>query len=367
MATDVTDTEDDQYDIRLFESGDRRGYLALYETVFETASDEWFTWKYEDNPYTDHVPIVVAETDGRIVGAKSALAMPVRIGSSTRLALQPCDTMVHPDHRRRGVYSRMTEQMKDVYADRAVDLFFNFPNEKTLSGSLKHGWRVVGEVPAYYRVQNPVEYAGAGGGPVSSVVESISTRLLRQYYSLRERSIEPPSTVTVDRRTDIPASELGALYERTVPDRIHTVRDERFYDWRFQNPKWEYTAYTTHRGGEVVAAAVVGTRPDQSDSSVLLTDVLPLRGKAWLTGVFEALLQRLVEEYRDAEILALAGESVPETVRHQFGFRPDTTTPMKHATKTDTLVAYPLSDDTDETDLFERSNWLLTFADMDTR
>ena len=119
---------------------------------------DWFRWKFERNPYVDHVPIVVAARNGRIVGCRAFFALEMRLRDATRIALQPCDTMVHPDHRRRGLFSRMNELALEYYADRRPAFFFNFPNERSAPGNRKHGWREVGTVPMYYRLQDPTRF-----------------------------------------------------------------------------------------------------------------------------------------------------------------------------------------------------------------
>lgn len=157
---DITspDDEDDPYVIRPYEPDDRDDFLELYDQVLGDRNDEWFRWKYEDNPYSDHVPMIVATDEGRIVGTKPAFALELRIGEETYQGLQPADVMVHEDHRRRGLYSRTTERLKERYRDREAALFFNFPNEATLSGSLKHGWQIVEEVQPTIASSDPMRW-----------------------------------------------------------------------------------------------------------------------------------------------------------------------------------------------------------------
>ncbi|MFB9804071.1 GNAT family N-acetyltransferase [Haladaptatus pallidirubidus] len=102
MST-VNRTAEDGYVVRWYEERDLSGFLSLDRAVFgRNRSERWFRWKYVDNPYIDHVPVFVVEKDGEIVGTRPFLAFRMRTGSETVLALQPADTMVHPEHRRRG-------------------------------------------------------------------------------------------------------------------------------------------------------------------------------------------------------------------------------------------------------------------------
>ena len=62
-------TESDGYTVRKFEAGDEQGFLSLYETVWgDRPSEEWFDWRYAENPYADGTSVFVAESsDGRTV------------------------------------------------------------------------------------------------------------------------------------------------------------------------------------------------------------------------------------------------------------------------------------------------------------
>ena len=63
-----------EYDIRHYRPDDRDGFLSLYRTVMDREKQEdWFSWKYQGNPYTDNVPMIVGVADGEIVGARPFL------------------------------------------------------------------------------------------------------------------------------------------------------------------------------------------------------------------------------------------------------------------------------------------------------
>lgn len=155
------------YEIRFVEPGDRNAYLDLYQAVLDQPkSAEWFEWKYEHNPYVDHVPIVIARAGDEIVGARSFFALEMRVDGDPRVDLEPCDTMVRTDYRRRGLFTRMTELAIDRYEGR-YPLFFNFPNRDTLSGNLDLGWKVVSDRPHYYRIESPAALVAERDGPAT--------------------------------------------------------------------------------------------------------------------------------------------------------------------------------------------------------
>src|SRR6056297_2662577 len=133
-------TTSDAYVVRPHRPGDRARFLELYDDVFDASrSEEWFSWRY-GGPYADRPRMFVAERNGELVGAEPFISFSMRAGDEVELAIQPADAMVHPDHRRNGLLTRMTEQALDYFEDREPSFVFNFPNEEAKSAYLKLGW-----------------------------------------------------------------------------------------------------------------------------------------------------------------------------------------------------------------------------------
>ena len=354
-----------EYDVRQYRPGDRAAFLSLYREVFgEAKSEEWFAWKFEENPYVDHVPVLVATDGGDLVGARSFFALPVD-GDGPEVALQPCDTMVHPEHRRRGLFTRMTERAIERYRG-AHPFFFNFPNRLTLQGNLDLGWRVVSERASYYRIEDPGSVAAARTNrTLVRLAADLAAPLLRVYYRLRARSAPAAADVPVEVHDRPPAGELAALYRRSVPESIHAVRDERFYGWRFGNPDWEYTAYVAG-GDDPSAAVVVGTATDGPPARTRLTDVVPL--EAAPEPALAALLERVLAAHADTDLFVAPGQGVPAPLLRSFGFHADRSPALSLLANPTTHVVRSLTGEWDHGGrrLVDPDEWLLTFAEEDS-
>jgi hypothetical protein len=354
------------YEIRYIEQGDKAAYLDLYETVLNrTQTAAWFEWKYEQNPYVDHVPIVVATAEGEVVGARSFFALRLRVDDEPQVVMEPCDTMVHADHRRRGLFTRMTRLAIDRYEGRHP-LLFNFPNQYSLKGNLELGWEIVAERSQYYRIERPAALVPATDGNTAlRLAATAATPFVRAYYGLRDRR-SPPNSDTSIRTTDgVPADVLADLYQRSIPAAIHTVRDRRFYDWRFDNPDWTYRTTIASTGGTPRAAVVTGTAdPAESGRTVTkLTDVVPLQAAP--TDVLGALLHQIVAENTETDVFVAPPEGIPGDVLSRAGFHADSRFPLSLLASETTHVVRSLGSDQSGTDRTDPDNWLLTFAERD--
>ena len=360
-----------EYSVRRFREDDVDEFLALHERIFDPdRGREWFAWKYEENPYVDHVPIFVAEDAEGLVGARPFFALEMSVNGRLRLALQPGDTMVHPEHRRRGIFTRMTETAIEAYEDGEPDFFFNFPNAQSGAGYLKLGWKRVADHPTYYRVQDPGSLVG-GGSPTTRVAGRALGPLVEGYNRLSERRLDPVEGVDVERRDRIPVGTMSDLAGEGPGEGIHVLRDERFYDWRFGNPAWDYTAYVAEVAGDPVAGVVVSTSWGAGGrggvgGTTKVTDVAPLP-PATPDGALETLLDRVIEDHADADVLAAPPALAGGTLR-TAGFRGDDRPPLSYVANRTTHVVRSLTGEwsLDGADLTDEANWRLTFSEQDT-
>ena len=153
---------------------------------------------------------------------------------------------------------------------------------------------------------------------------------------------------------------------------MHANRDETFYDWRFQNPRWSYDAYVARRYGKPVAGVVAGTRIRGESRVTYLTDVVPLADAPGRTDGLAAILERVVDDHRDGDLLAVSGRVIPPALLGQFGFHSDLSLPLSKLALPTTQVTYPIADDGGHQwtvagmAIADPSNWTVTFTEQDT-
>ncbi|WP_266077133.1 GNAT family N-acetyltransferase [Haladaptatus caseinilyticus] len=364
-------TAGNEYTVRWYDESDLSGFLSLDNAVFRRHRNErWFRWKYVDNPYVDHVPVFVVENDGKIVGARPFLAFQMRVGSETTLALQPADTMVHPEHRRQGLFTRMTRHAIDYYEDGEPAFFFNFPNQRSRPGYLKLGWQIVGERETYYRIHDPSALFASEKGVHSNLLD-LSRPLASGLHGIRRSGTKRSGSYSITRHVGIRESVLTDLYRGNPPGTVHALRDETFYQWRFASPAWERTTYVATRNDEPVAGVVVRTRTTSDGVTVTqLADIVPLVRSEARNRALSRLFERIIDDYADSDLLSVAKGNIPHELLTQFGFVGDTTPPLSWFSNFDCrLVALPLNCDgwsVGGKRLSQRSNWYVGFGERDT-
>ena len=371
MAT--TGTSGAEYRVRRYDAADRDAVLGLYERILDTPSGPWFDWKFRDNPYAERVPIFVVERDGEVVGARPNFPLGVSVGGEPETAVLQVGAMVHPDHRRRGLFTRMVTDVYDHYAERDPVTSIGFPNDDAkaallaLDAKLSLDHSVVETFPTYYRVQNPSSMLGANGdGGSLGTLARLATPAARGYLGTRDALARSSGDFDVRQHDEIPVEQLASLAETHRPAGVHARRDEEFYRWRFDYPAYDYTAYTASRGGSLVAGVVVGTRTRRGTTVANLTDVLPLTGCEKRDAALAQLLARVVTDYRDSDLVVAAGRTLPDRLLRTFGFHANTGFPLSAVATTDNFIGRPLTNDSlaewrvNGRDLSNPDNWMLS-------
>ena len=377
------------YDVRRLRADDVDAFLELLDAVDgRDRGREWFRWKFEENPYVYHVPVFVAErTPGRagaggheragghadgssghpdtdLVAAQPFFVLELSVAGQRHLALQPCETLVHPDHRGRGLRSRLNDAAVRTYREDTVRFVFDFVDEPAGAGYERLGWERVGDVAAYCRAQDSnADQEPAESGWASRAVEALRPLLPRSQRPT-DRRLRTPRDVTVEAHESVPAGTLASIEYDTRRTTIHALRDRRYYGWRFDDPTREYTTYVAERRGEPVAAVVVAASSDDGTAAEL-TEVTPYP-RADPHGALEALLGRVVDEHADEELLA-APSVLPKDLAARAGFRPDDRLQLTARGDRRTQVVRELGHGLDVTgvDVAAAENWAVTFADRD--
>lgn len=369
-----------KYDIRRYESADRAGVLELLRHLFDdgiaNVEDEWFDWRFHDNPYTTRVPMTVAERDGRVVGLRTTFPIPLSVNGRQEQALLHGDAVVHPDHRREGVFSRIVEWDHERFRESDAVVAYGTPNEDSLSALVRLDYvrprerDVVATIPEYYRIQN-----------VSVVLNSLRRRgvlgrTLSRFVASRAMNAEilprvrrTSDDLTVKRRSGVPAELLASLSDERPANRIRVTRDETFYRWRFSNPRYEYATYTVERNGATLASAIVEKKTEPG-ADTLVSRVVDVRAVSDRTGRGRTLrgLTHAIERDVDSDLLVTRGIALPQSRLPTFDLRSVASYLYTRSASGSRFLARPLDDDVVEwklhgVDLSDPSNWRLTWCD----
>ena len=218
----MTTTGTVSYVVRQYEVTDEDAVLRLLRITLGAGpigqrTAAFFRWKHLDNPFGPSL-MLVADAGGEIIGLRAFMRWRFDATGQDVRAVRAVDTATHPDHQGRGIFSRLTSEAIDLLRG-DTDLIFNTPNEKSLPGYLKLGWRIVGRAPVLLRIKHPL-------------------RLLRNLSSVRNRTVERPMdydrSMTSEASTVAWSDQLRSLVATDlVEPRLTTSRSPAYLEWRY--------------------------------------------------------------------------------------------------------------------------------------
>lgn len=120
----------------------------LRTSLSDNHTEEGFLWKHYYNPFGQSYGRVACDNDN-IVGVRMFMFWEFRKGQQIIKAIRPVDTITHPDYRGRGIFKKLTlEGLEECSGN--YDLVFNTPNENSLPGYIKMGWKRYTEDLEFY-------------------------------------------------------------------------------------------------------------------------------------------------------------------------------------------------------------------------
>ncbi len=269
-----------RWHIRPYGKGDEARILQLRRAVFGDLDpvrlkEAVWKWQFEENPAGEAF-CRLAEADGRVVGQYAAI--PTRLSSfgSEIIAAFSCDTMIHPDFRRQGMFSALAQALYDfLEAKEGIDLVWGFPNSQSLPGfTRKLGWTVFPPIPLMVLPIRPL-----------AVVLKLFPPMKR-----RPMSRVTPSEKDIGRRlstknqglTIKPIRYFGEAFDdlwmaHGSLSAIMQIRDSRYLQWRYLSvPDFGYRPFAVFSHKELMGYIVLRMMALKGQRFGVLVDMFPL-------------------------------------------------------------------------------------------
>jgi GNAT superfamily N-acetyltransferase len=295
---------------------------------------EFFRWKHLENPFGRSY-MLLAETGGKVVGFRSFMRWRFELSGGSVNAVRAVDTATHPDYQGLGIFRRLTTTaIEELRSD--TDLVFNTPNDKSLPGYLKMGWRIVGDrpMPIRVRVRKPVRFI----------------RHLGSRHDATEHWMDHHATAG-----DSALSGSPELSRQERGDCLRTALDDEFLRWRYlKAPLLNYqVAEERDDGGSLRGTVVYRVRPRGHLREATVVELfVGCQDRACAA----RLLRRVSREAEvDHLTCSFPAGSVQASAAARTGFFP--------SPEGMTLVANPLRDVA--ADVFSRASWSLTLGDLE--
>jgi len=220
----------------------KESVLDLLSYLFDTLNLEErrkrFEWKFETNPYTKIPLCYIALDNEMVIGHTGYVIQKYQVGGKEYSFSSPSHVVVHPEYRRKGVFSKIIEfSSKDLVINSDINLILApYPNKASAAAVLKCGYESIGKTDYMYKLS------------FFNILKS----------TLKSPNIQTPITIDKNRfkieiTSELRAQDISLLMNKSREEnKISNVRDRKFYEWRFSEPFKDYIfAYCTKDDGLV--------------------------------------------------------------------------------------------------------------------
>lgn len=121
-------------------------------------SEEIWRYKHLDNPFGKSLVLLAVEND-EVIGVRAFMRWKWQLDSKVYQAFRAVDTATHPDHQGKGIFKKLTLKAIELGASQGDHFIFNTPNDQSLPGYLKMGWKEVGKLPVRLIPVNPLRWS----------------------------------------------------------------------------------------------------------------------------------------------------------------------------------------------------------------
>ncbi len=217
---------------------------------YESSAQAYLKWKFEDNPLTKKPFAIVALYKNKVVGFNGFFATRWRIGSKNDkiLMLSPADICVHPDHRKKGLFTAMTMFAVEEYEKTPYKTFIGLSiNTSSGAGYNKMGWPKIADRTSMRQY---------------SLIGLINWALISKTgRNLYKHQIIYGKFGNIEISNKSRPEEMSAVTTKQKPsnNKITLFKDTSFFKWRFQNIRRNYTFYYHLNNGTIDGYVVIET------------------------------------------------------------------------------------------------------------
>ncbi|CAN5694622.1 hypothetical protein BH23GEM6_BH23GEM6_18090 [soil metagenome] len=237
------DIEDEQAVLELL-----RATLGEKKTTRKTA--EYWRWKHLQNTFgSSYTLCAVDPADRALAGLRTMMRWVFKSPSGKFYqAGRAVDTATSPDYQRRGIFSELTARAIEGLRREGSAFIFNTPNQNSLPGYLKMGWKVVERWPVYVRPVRPIRTLVKLLFPPPKIDNRDSLQLYGLINWSRFREQHGAALETIVSSHEHGRSHVG----------LRTRRDLAYLDWRYgSHPDVEYGAYPMVSSSGVLAGFMI--------------------------------------------------------------------------------------------------------------
>lgn len=205
----------------------------LFHTVWDNQDYDEIVSKTNWAFFNGNSKVVLFEDNDHLVAARGSFQWPLSYNNIFFKTYQFHGTCVHPNYRRKGIFTSINKQFLEEAQNDKFDLIFNVSVDNSRAGYEKLGW-------IYLKGFRRMTYVNT---PTNFIKKNIFKRELKEKLDVDEKISK---NFLTNRKEIIPGEFLLARKEH-FKDTIHTDYSSEFLEWRLNDPLSNYKIHYTDK------------------------------------------------------------------------------------------------------------------------
>lgn len=181
-----------------------------------SVNTDYFEWKFLKNPAGSFIGYIAVTVENEVVAYYGVIPEVYSFNGIEKTIYQSCDTMTHPNHRRKGLFQKLATHCYSYLKKNDKLFIIGFSGEKSTPGFIKFGWEKVCVMRNYF-FPKQINFFESNLG-----LEDVSEH-------------ENPLEIS------------GLFYNSNKDIPIHIVKSEKFVKWRLSNPLYSYKTFSLNK------------------------------------------------------------------------------------------------------------------------
>ena len=222
---------------------EKQEILNLTKITFgdvEINNSSYFDWQYRDNP-NGKALVLLARDDSNnlIVGTNTIIPIKLIVDNEIIMSSLACNVQVHPDYRKKRIFSKLLLSMPGFALDRNICSLFAIPNDNSFKAFINEGSIEITHLPLLIK---PIKLSEYFGIPIKQILKPFDVfwknknifSNIEEFYGNFDDSFENLAKKTSKRVS------------------VMNSRKKEFLNWRYKNhPTQKYQIFTLKTNNEL--------------------------------------------------------------------------------------------------------------------
>ena len=338
---------------------DKDQILDLTRKIFgdvEISKPDFFDWQYLHNPEGEAIVITARDDDEKnsIIGVESILPMNIIIDQKIVKVSLSCNSYVHPDYRRKGIFSKLISIVQEESVRKDILCIYGVSNDNSFNSFVKKGSYEISNLPILFR---PLRLSNYFSFPLGTIL-----RLFDNIWKIK-KSVNP-NVIQFSDYFDESFEILAKKASQRIP--IIKQRTKEFLNWRYKNhPTREYKTFVL-KENSILGGYIITRKTNVNGKSVgVIVDLLV--DSDTNPKQIRDLIQIALDDFWNSGVSVTIAVSGPSTIEYQLlchaGFKIAPKFLKPQSAHFILVSSDPNRDDLEQ--LKKYDNWFFSFGDYD--